>query len=131
MVQQRILTASGVNQFVFNCTPKTKEFLLREELDPKYGARHLKRSIERNIVFPLANLVATGQVKLGDFCPYRCHRGEPLDLRQRSRGRHGSGLARTLLRRGDRNKCCGNSRSTSSSGPQGVWSYGKAISGSV
>jgi ATP-dependent Clp protease ATP-binding subunit ClpB len=27
----------------------------------------LKRAIERNLVFPLANLVATGQVKLGDF----------------------------------------------------------------
>jgi ATP-dependent Clp protease ATP-binding subunit ClpA len=67
MVQQRILTASGANQFVFNCTAKTKEFLLREGTDPKYGARHLKRAIERNIVFPLANLVATGQVKLGDF----------------------------------------------------------------
>src|SRR4029079_18577068 len=34
MVQQRILTASGVNQFVFNCTPKTKEFLLSEGTDP-------------------------------------------------------------------------------------------------
>ena len=67
LVQQRILTASGANQFVFNCTAKTKEFLLREGTDPKYGARHLKRAIERNIVFPLANLVATGQVKLGDF----------------------------------------------------------------
>ena len=41
--------------------------MLREGTDPKYGARHLKRAIERNIVFPLANLVATGQVKLGDF----------------------------------------------------------------
>jgi ATP-dependent Clp protease ATP-binding subunit ClpA len=67
MVQQRILTATGANQFVFNCTPKTKEFILREGTDPKYGARHLKRAIERHIVFPLANLVATGQVKLGDF----------------------------------------------------------------
>ena len=27
----------------------------------------MKRAIERNLVFPLANLVATGQVKLGDF----------------------------------------------------------------
>ncbi len=44
-----------------------KEFLLREGTDLKYGARHLKRAIERNMVFPLANLVATGQVKLGDF----------------------------------------------------------------
>jgi ATP-dependent Clp protease ATP-binding subunit ClpA len=67
MVQQRVLTASAANQFVFNCTPKVKSFLLHEGTDPKYGARHLKRAIERNIVFPLANLVATGQVKLGDF----------------------------------------------------------------
>ena len=67
MVQQRILMASAANQFVFNCTAKVKSFLLHEGTDPKYGARHLKRAIERNLVFPLANLVATGQVKLGDF----------------------------------------------------------------
>jgi ATP-dependent Clp protease ATP-binding subunit ClpB len=67
MVQQRVLMASPAYQFVFNCTPKVKNFLLHEGTDPKYGARHLKRAIERNLVFPLANLVATSQVKLGDF----------------------------------------------------------------
>src|SRR5580692_3962305 len=67
MVQQRVLMAAGTNQFVFNCTAKVKEYLLKEGTDPRYGARHLKRAIERNLVFPLANLVATGQVKLGDF----------------------------------------------------------------
>ena len=67
MVQQRILQATGNNQFVFSCTPKVKRFLLQEGTDAKYGARHLKRAIEKNVVFPLANLVATGQVKLGDF----------------------------------------------------------------
>jgi ATP-dependent Clp protease ATP-binding subunit ClpA len=67
MVQQRILQATGNNQFVFSCTPAVKQFLLVEGTDPKYGARHLKRAIERNVVFPLANLVATSQVKLGDF----------------------------------------------------------------
>ena len=67
MVQQRVLMAAGVNQFVFNCTTGVKEFLLKEGTDPRYGARHLKRAIERHLVFPLANLVATAQVKLGDF----------------------------------------------------------------
>src|SRR5215813_13059067 len=67
MVQQRVLMAAGTNQFVFNCTTGVKEFLLKEGTDPRYGARHLKRAIERNLVFPLANLVATGQVRLGDF----------------------------------------------------------------
>src|SRR5438874_7591915 len=65
MVQQRILQATGNSQFVFNCTPAVKKFLLKEGTDEKYGARHLKRSIEKNVVFPLANLVATSQVKLG------------------------------------------------------------------
>ncbi len=67
MVQQRILQASGDSHFVFTCTPRAKQFLLYEGTDLKYGARHLKRAIERNIVFPLANLVATGQVRSGDF----------------------------------------------------------------
>jgi ATP-dependent Clp protease ATP-binding subunit ClpA len=67
MVQQRILMAAGANQFVFTCTSKVKSHLLQEGTDPKYGARHLKRAIEKNLVFPLANLVATGQVRLGDF----------------------------------------------------------------
>src|SRR3979411_815744 len=67
MVQQRVLMAAGAHQFVLNCPPQVKTFLLAEGTDPKYGARHLKRAIERHLVFPLANLVATGQVKLGDF----------------------------------------------------------------
>jgi ATP-dependent Clp protease ATP-binding subunit ClpB len=67
MVQQRILQATGNSQFVFSCTPKVKRFLLELGTDPKYGARHLKRAIEKHIVFPLANLVATAQIKLGDF----------------------------------------------------------------
>src|SRR3981189_1807123 len=65
MVQQRVLQATGNSQFVFSCTPSVKSFLLEEGTDAKYGARHLKRSIEKNVVFPLANLVATGQVRLG------------------------------------------------------------------
>jgi ATP-dependent Clp protease ATP-binding subunit ClpA len=66
-VQQRILQTAGNNQFVFSCTPRVKSLLLEEGTDPKYGARHLKRSIEKNLVFPLANLVATAQIRLGDF----------------------------------------------------------------
>jgi ATP-dependent Clp protease ATP-binding subunit ClpA len=67
LVQQRILQTTGNNQFVFSCTARVKSLLLEEGTDPKYGARHLKRSIEKNLVFPLANLVATAQIKLGDF----------------------------------------------------------------
>lgn len=66
MVQQRVLnTARG--QFVFRVTPEARAFLLREGTDLKYGARHLKRAIERHVVYPLANLLATEQVRLGDM----------------------------------------------------------------
>jgi ATP-dependent Clp protease ATP-binding subunit ClpB len=67
MVQDRILNSRGEGKFVFKCTPKAKEFLLKEGTDLKYGARHLKRALERYLVYPLSNLVATNQVSLGDL----------------------------------------------------------------
>jgi ATP-dependent Clp protease ATP-binding subunit ClpB len=42
MVQQRVLMAAGTNQFVFNCTAAVKEYLLKEDTDPRYGARSLE-----------------------------------------------------------------------------------------
>jgi ATP-dependent Clp protease ATP-binding subunit ClpB len=65
-VQQRITQAVGQSHFTFRCAPEVKGWLLQEGTDPKYGARHLKRVIERNIVYGLANLVATSQVTSGD-----------------------------------------------------------------
>lgn len=65
-VQQRIAAAAGNKPFVFGCTPEVKQWLLKEGTDVRYGARHLKRVIERHIVYSLANLVATGQVEAGD-----------------------------------------------------------------
>ena len=65
-VQQRVLeTARG--QFLFRVTSAARDFLLQEGTDQRYGARHLKRAIERHIVYPLANLLATEQVRLGDL----------------------------------------------------------------
>jgi ATP-dependent Clp protease ATP-binding subunit ClpB len=65
-VQQRVLeTAKG--QFLFRVTNPGREFLLQEGTDQRYGARHLKRAIERHVVYPLANLLATEQVHLGDL----------------------------------------------------------------
>ena len=65
-VQDRITESAGT-KFIFECTDDAKEFLLGEGIDLKYGARHLKRSIERFLVYPLSNLVATEQVETGDF----------------------------------------------------------------
>jgi len=65
-VQDRITESAGT-KFIFECTDEAKEFLLKEGIDLKYGARHLKRAIERFLVYPLSNLVATQQVETGDL----------------------------------------------------------------
>src|SRR5205823_10003688 len=65
-VQNRIMASQSDRQFIFRCTAESKEFLLREGTDLKYGARHLKRAIERHLVYPMSNLIATGQIGLGD-----------------------------------------------------------------
>ena len=64
-VQQRILKTTI--QFVFHCTAAAKVVILSEGTDPKYGARPLKRVIEKRLVTPFASMVATGQINLGDF----------------------------------------------------------------
>ena len=75
MVQQRVLeTAKG--RFLFRVTQPAREFLLREGTDLKYGARHLKRAIERHVVYPLASLLATEQVCLGDVISIDWNGGE-------------------------------------------------------
>jgi ATP-dependent Clp protease ATP-binding subunit ClpA len=66
-VQERIMDSANGRQFVFQCTRSAREFLLEEGTDDKSGARNLKRVIERHLVFPLSNLMATGQVRLGDL----------------------------------------------------------------
>ena len=65
-IQNRILQSPSATPFLFECSSSVKDHLLKEGTDAKYGARHLKRILERSIVQPLANLIATAQVGLGD-----------------------------------------------------------------
>lgn len=64
-VQARITSATTgtVPLFILRWTPNAIEFLLERGIDPRYGARELKRTIEQHIVLPLANLVATHQIR--------------------------------------------------------------------
>jgi ATP-dependent Clp protease ATP-binding subunit ClpB len=65
-LQHRIMITAGT-KFVFQCSSSAKEMILKEGIDFRYGARHLKRAIERLLVYPLSNLMATSQVELGDL----------------------------------------------------------------
>jgi ATP-dependent Clp protease ATP-binding subunit ClpA len=67
VVQQRVFSAAHAAPFVFSLTDDAKDFLLQEGTDLKYGARHLKRAVDRHLVHSLSNLIATGQVRGGDL----------------------------------------------------------------
>ena len=71
MVQQRVLDAAK-GQFLFTVAPAARDFLLKEGTDQRYGARHLKRAIERHVVYAFANLLATDQVRSGDLISINC-----------------------------------------------------------
>jgi len=66
VVQQRIFNMGSARAFVFKLSDATKNFLIGEGTDLKYGARHLKRAIERLLVQPISNLIASNQVRGGD-----------------------------------------------------------------
>jgi len=65
-VQDRLRRATGTLQVNFRLDAAARALLLKEGTDARYGARHLKRAIERLLVQPMANLVATSQVSEGD-----------------------------------------------------------------
>ena len=91
-VQNRIMASQSNRQFIFRCTPESKEFLLREGTDLKYGARHLKRAIERHLVFPLSNLIATGQVNQADIIKVDLNQDRDKLIFTRDRGMPALGI---------------------------------------
>ena len=74
-VQKRVLD-STTRPFLFRVTTEGRQFLLEEGTYQRYGARHLKRAIERYLVFPLSRLLATAQVRSGDALVVDRHPGD-------------------------------------------------------
>ncbi len=67
LVQQRVFNKDSGQRFIFSVTDAGRDFLLSEGTDVNYGARHLKRAIERLLVQPLSKLIASNQIKYGDL----------------------------------------------------------------
>jgi ATP-dependent Clp protease ATP-binding subunit ClpB len=66
LVQLRVRTAAASRPFLINVTESARKFLLTEGIDLRYSARPLKRAIERLLVHPLSNLMASGQIQHQD-----------------------------------------------------------------
>lgn len=65
-LQERIQEAQANKRFLIDVTDSARDFMLIEGTDVRYGARPLKRAIERLLVQPLSNLIATGQIRHRD-----------------------------------------------------------------
>jgi ATP-dependent Clp protease ATP-binding subunit ClpB len=77
VVQQRITTCAAGRPFYISLTESAREFLLTEGTDARYGARHIKRAIERFLVQPLSNLMATSQIHTDDRIRITHRSGSP------------------------------------------------------
>jgi len=58
--------------------PLVKEYIKELGYDPRYGARHIKRIVERAVASPLGRLVATTEVALEDQVRINLHDGKPV-----------------------------------------------------
>jgi ATP-dependent Clp protease ATP-binding subunit ClpA len=71
-VRLRLTRATNSDAIAFGLDDAARSLLLREGTDTRYGARHLKRAIERRLVQPMSNLLATGQFQTGDRLLVEC-----------------------------------------------------------
>jgi ATP-dependent Clp protease ATP-binding subunit ClpB len=62
----RVRLARAAESVDFSLDQSARALLLCEGTDQRYGARHLKRAIERRLVQPFSNLLASGQIVAGD-----------------------------------------------------------------
>ncbi len=64
-VQERISADCGI-PFHLRVAEDARGRLLTQGTDARYGARHLRRTVERLVVEPVSNLIASAQVEPGD-----------------------------------------------------------------
>lgn len=72
IIQERVLSSLKTVPFRMHVCPDVVDHLVQVGISPRYGARELKRAIERLIVLPLSSLVATGQIKPADLVTIDC-----------------------------------------------------------
>jgi ATP-dependent Clp protease ATP-binding subunit ClpC len=63
----KVLTRLKPRQITFRLTPEASTFLIEKGYDPAYGARPLRRAVERYLEDPMAEEILRGTIKNGDF----------------------------------------------------------------
>jgi len=63
----KVLTRLKPREITFRLTPEATAFLIEKGYDPSYGARPLRRAVERFLEDPMAEEILRGTIKNGDF----------------------------------------------------------------
>jgi ATP-dependent Clp protease ATP-binding subunit ClpC len=63
----KVLTRLKPRQITFRLTPEATAYLIEKGYDPAYGARPLRRAVERYLEDPMAEEILRGTIKNGDF----------------------------------------------------------------
>jgi ATP-dependent Clp protease ATP-binding subunit ClpA len=64
-IQKHLDSRLGASSFELVVTPKLKRFLLAKGVSREYGARELKRTLQRYVLQPLASAVTSGKAQAG------------------------------------------------------------------
>ncbi|MBA3686506.1 MAG: ATP-dependent Clp protease ATP-binding subunit [Planctomycetes bacterium] len=81
-VYSRLLTANV--PMIMHYSPAYLNKLLKEGTDPQFGARPMRRAVERYLVAPLSRLIASSQIKAGDIVNVRMRGDQPNFIREGS-----------------------------------------------
>jgi ATP-dependent Clp protease ATP-binding subunit ClpB len=79
---QQVAKRLTERKITIELTEAAKELLVREGYDPTFGARPLKRTIQRRILDPLALEVLNGRIRDGDHVVVDVENGQPVFLRE-------------------------------------------------
>ncbi len=63
----KVHTRLKPREITFRLTPEANTFLIEKGYDPQYGARPLRRAVERYLEDPMAEEILRGTIKNGDF----------------------------------------------------------------
>lgn len=55
-----------VNEYLFKITKSAKDLIIEQGYDPKFGARPLRRTLERMVENPIAEMILRGEIQRGD-----------------------------------------------------------------
>ncbi len=84
-VYKRLLNAQA--PILLHYSPSYLDKILKEGTDPQFGARPMRRAVERLLVAPLSRLIASNQVQAGDVISVRLRNEVPVFIREPAGGK--------------------------------------------